>query len=156
MIRKAKAVWRGTGRAGEGHLSSDSGVLADNAPSKWWNQSLARVNDCVVRLGVFEGEFHWHKHDREDEYFHVVEGRLFIDLDPVGGADAAARDGVASVSWRMTEHLVKNGRIGCVPGVDFGAHGEGYVRFCFARDRKELTGALQSLKALLGVTVSRR
>ena len=44
--------------------------------------------------------------------------------------------------------LIKNGRIGCVPGVDFGASGEGYIRFCFARDRKELTGALASLKTL--------
>ena len=61
--------------------------------------------------------------------------------------------GVRSQSWRMTEHLVKNGRIGCVPGVDFGAHGEGYVRFCFARERRELTGALESMKQLFGVTV---
>ena len=53
----------------------------------------------------------------------------------------------------MVEYLIKNGRIGCVPGVDFGANGEGYVRFCFARDRKELTGALQSMKQLFGVTV---
>ena len=53
----------------------------------------------------------------------------------------------------MVEHLIRNGRIGCVPGVDFGARGEGYVRFCFARDRKELTGALQSMKQLFGVTV---
>lgn len=29
MIRKAKAVWRGTGRAGNGHLSTDSGVLSE-------------------------------------------------------------------------------------------------------------------------------
>ena len=53
----------------------------------------------------------------------------------------------------MTEHLIKHGRIGCVPGVDFGPSAEGYVRFCFARDRKELTGALQSMKQLFGVTV---
>jgi aspartate/methionine/tyrosine aminotransferase len=45
----------------------------------------------------------------------------------------------------MTEYLISEGRIGCVPGVDFGAHGEGYLRFCFARDRKELTGALESM-----------
>ena len=56
-----------------------------------------------------------------------------------------------SPSWRMTEHLIKHGRIGCVPGVDFGPNGEGYVRFCFARDRKELVGALQSMKQLFGV-----
>ncbi len=47
----------------------------------WWNQSLCRVNDCVVRLGVFLGECHWHKHDNEDEFFHVVSGRLTIDLE---------------------------------------------------------------------------
>jgi aspartate aminotransferase len=53
-----------------------------------------------------------------------------------------------SASWRMTEFLIAQGRIGCVPGVDFGACGEGYVRFCFARDRAELTGALESMRAL--------
>jgi aspartate aminotransferase len=53
-----------------------------------------------------------------------------------------------SLSWQMTEYLIKNARIGCVPGVDFGPNGEGYVRFCFARERKELTGALDSMKAL--------
>jgi aspartate/methionine/tyrosine aminotransferase len=53
-----------------------------------------------------------------------------------------------SRSWAMTEHLISRGRIGCVPGVDFGANGEGYLRFCFARDRRELTGALESMKAL--------
>jgi mannose-6-phosphate isomerase-like protein (cupin superfamily) len=54
-------------------------VAACNDP--WYNQSLCRVNDCVVRLGVFLGEFHWHKHDEEDEFFYVVEGRFLIDLD---------------------------------------------------------------------------
>jgi mannose-6-phosphate isomerase-like protein (cupin superfamily) len=71
----------------------DASALAKSAPSQWWNQSLARVNDGVIRLGVFKGEFHWHRHDREDEYFHVIEGRLLIDLDPVGGEAAALRDG---------------------------------------------------------------
>jgi aspartate/methionine/tyrosine aminotransferase len=52
------------------------------------------------------------------------------------------------VSWALTEHLISKGRIGCVPGVDFGARGEGHVRFCFARDRAELTGALQSMRTL--------
>jgi aspartate aminotransferase len=59
-----------------------------------------------------------------------------------------------SISWRMAGHLIRNGRIGCVPGVDFGPNGEGYVRFCFARDRQELTGALESMKHLFGETVS--
>ena len=54
-----------------------------------------------------------------------------------------------SISWAMAEYLISQGRIGCVPGVDFGATGEGYVRFCFARDRRELTGALDSMRTLL-------
>lgn len=53
-----------------------------------------------------------------------------------------------SRSWALAKELIEGGRIGCVPGADFGANGEGYVRFCFARDRRELTGALQSMKTL--------
>jgi mannose-6-phosphate isomerase-like protein (cupin superfamily) len=59
----------------------DVGRIADECREKWWNQSLSRVNDCVIRIGVFEGEFHWHKHDREDEFFYVLEGILLIDLE---------------------------------------------------------------------------
>src|SRR5271169_3884193 len=47
----------------------------------WYNQTLCRVNDSVVRLGVLQGEYHWHKHDDEDEFFYVVEGRFLIDLE---------------------------------------------------------------------------
>ena len=54
-----------------------------------------------------------------------------------------------SVSWAMAEHLIKHGRIGCVPGVDFGPSAEGYMRFAFSRDRKELEGALAAMKAVL-------
>ena len=59
----------------------DLGGLADACSEPWWNQTLCRVNDCVARLGVFQGEFHWHRHDREDELFYVVEGRLLLDLE---------------------------------------------------------------------------
>jgi aspartate aminotransferase len=61
-----------------------------------------------------------------------------------------------SLSWTMAEYLISQGRIGCVPGVDFGANGEGYVRFCFARDRKELAGALESMSALFTPTYRSR
>jgi aspartate aminotransferase len=74
----------------------------------------------------------------------------FLKINPAW--DGGSRD-TASISWRMVEYLIRNGRIGCVPGVDFGAAGEGYVRFCFARDRSELGGALTSMKELFGVTV---
>jgi mannose-6-phosphate isomerase-like protein (cupin superfamily) len=51
------------------------------AHEPWFNENLATVNDAVVRLGVIEGDFHWHKHDDEDEFFLVLEGELLIDLD---------------------------------------------------------------------------
>ena len=50
------------------------------ATQPWANRTLAEVNDAVVRLGVLEGDFHWHKHDEEDEFFFVLEGRLDIEL----------------------------------------------------------------------------
>jgi mannose-6-phosphate isomerase-like protein (cupin superfamily) len=59
----------------------DVPALVEACTEPWFNQTLCRVNDCVVRLGVFLGEFHWHKHDDEDEFFHVVSGRLLVDLE---------------------------------------------------------------------------
>jgi mannose-6-phosphate isomerase-like protein (cupin superfamily) len=58
----------------------DLAKLGDSRPEPWWNESLCTVNDCVARIGVFHGEFHWHKHDREDELFFVLSGTLYIDL----------------------------------------------------------------------------
>jgi len=56
-------------------------TLIDSCKEKWSNISLTEVNDSMVRLGIFEGEFHWHKHDKEDEFFFVVEGKLLLDLE---------------------------------------------------------------------------
>jgi aspartate aminotransferase len=72
----------------------------------------------------------------------------FLRIDPSWRANRENRP--ESLSWAMAEYLISQGRIGCVPGVDFGANGEGYIRFCFARDRRELTGALESMKGLFG------
>lgn len=55
--------------------------IAGAVTERWHNQTLCRVNECVVRLGVMQGEFHWHTHDEEDEFFYVVEGRFLIDLE---------------------------------------------------------------------------
>ena len=55
--------------------------LVEASTDPWYNQTLCQVNDCVVRLGVVQGEFHWHKHDNEDEFFYVVEGSFVIDLE---------------------------------------------------------------------------
>ncbi len=59
----------------------DVPALIAACTDRWYNQTLCRVNDSVVRLGVIQGEYHWHKHDDEDEFFYVVEGRFLIDLE---------------------------------------------------------------------------
>src|SRR6202046_5225794 len=59
----------------------DAKALADVCEFKWYNQTLCQVNESVVRLGVFEGEYHWHKHEADDEFFYVLEGKLLIDLE---------------------------------------------------------------------------
>jgi mannose-6-phosphate isomerase-like protein (cupin superfamily) len=59
----------------------DVQALVDANKEEWFNQTLCQVNDSVIRLGILHGEFHWHKHDDEDEFFYVVEGRLIVDLE---------------------------------------------------------------------------
>jgi mannose-6-phosphate isomerase-like protein (cupin superfamily) len=59
----------------------DVPVIVNNTTEKWSNRTLTQVNDSVVRLGIVEGEFHWHKHDNDDEFFFVTEGQLLIDLE---------------------------------------------------------------------------
>ena len=59
----------------------DVNKLVRNNKLKWSNQTLTQVNESVVRLGIVEGEFHWHKHDNDDEFFFVLEGQLLIDLE---------------------------------------------------------------------------
>jgi hypothetical protein len=59
----------------------DVPALIASCTDRWYNQTLCRVNDSVVRLGVLQGEYHWHKHDDQDEFFYVVEGRFLIDLE---------------------------------------------------------------------------
>ncbi len=71
----------------------------------------------------------------------------FLRIEPTWRPQGATAGD--SVSWTMAQELISRGRIGCVPGADFGANGEGYIRFCFARDRRELTGALESLSRLV-------
>jgi len=59
----------------------DVPALVAACTDRWYNQTLCRVNDSVVRLGVVQGEYHWHKHNDEDEFFYVVEGLFLIDLE---------------------------------------------------------------------------
>jgi mannose-6-phosphate isomerase-like protein (cupin superfamily) len=59
----------------------DLPAMVAECTDKWFNQTLTRVNDSVVRVGIIEGEYHWHKHDSEDEFFFVVSGKLLVDLE---------------------------------------------------------------------------
>lgn len=64
------------------HLQKiDIHEMVRNCTDKWFNQTLTRVNESVVRLGIVEGEYHWHKHDHDDEFFFVLEGQFLIDLE---------------------------------------------------------------------------
>jgi mannose-6-phosphate isomerase-like protein (cupin superfamily) len=71
----------------------DEKALADACTHKWYNQTLCEVNGSVVRLGVVQGEYHWHHHEQDDEFFYVVEGRLLIDLED-RTVELAPRQGV--------------------------------------------------------------
>lgn len=65
-----------------GYLTTiDVPQLIDTNTEDWFNQTLTQVDDAVVRLGIVQGEFHWHQHDEEDELFFVLEGELEIDVD---------------------------------------------------------------------------
>ena len=55
--------------------------LVQKCNNKWYNQTLCKVNDSVVRLGILHGEYHWHKHEEEDEFFFTLEGELIIDIE---------------------------------------------------------------------------
>ncbi|MES2680807.1 MAG: cupin domain-containing protein [Bacteroidota bacterium] len=64
------------------HLEKmDVNQMVEDCKDTWFNQTLTKVNESVVRIGIVEGEYHWHKHDVEDEFFFVLEGQLLIDLE---------------------------------------------------------------------------
>jgi mannose-6-phosphate isomerase-like protein (cupin superfamily) len=59
----------------------DVAALAQSVTDQWYNQTLCRVNGSVVRVGVMQGEYHWHKHDNDDEFFFCLEGEFLVDLE---------------------------------------------------------------------------
>jgi ethanolamine utilization protein EutQ (cupin superfamily) len=59
----------------------DVAALAGTVEDRWYNQTLCQVNGSVVRLGVMQGEYHWHKHDDDDEFFFCLEGEFLVDLE---------------------------------------------------------------------------
>jgi mannose-6-phosphate isomerase-like protein (cupin superfamily) len=59
----------------------DVPALVAACTDKWYNQTICKVNDSVVRLGVLQGEYHWHKHDHDDEFFFCLDGEFLVDLE---------------------------------------------------------------------------
>jgi aspartate aminotransferase len=129
-----------------------------------WIGALEGPQDCIE---TFRAELE----ARRDLFYQGVRdhaGGVFNGEPPAGAFYAFLRIDptwrvpqrqpgaeTTSISWAMTEYLIARGRIGCVPGVDFGSHGEGYIRFCFARERRELAGAVQSMAQLFAVSKTR-
>ena len=67
--------------------------LVEQCTDKWYNQTLCQVNGSVVRLGILQGEYHWHKHDKEDEFFFTLEGRLIVDIEGAESVELHPRQG---------------------------------------------------------------
>jgi len=121
---------------GVGALSGSQGVVADFRTELLARRELFYAGIARVAPDVFSGA--------------PPAGAFYAFLKINPAWKSPLPNPPASLSWAMTEFLIKRGRIGCVPGVDFGPVGEGHVRFCFARDRAELDGALESMAQILG------
>lgn len=63
------------------HERFDIDDLVKECSDQWFNQTLTQVNESVVRIGIVEGDYHWHKHEEDDEFFFVLSGQLLIDLE---------------------------------------------------------------------------
>jgi mannose-6-phosphate isomerase-like protein (cupin superfamily) len=68
--------------------------IVGKCTDKWFNQTLCRVNDSVVRLGILHGEYHWHRHDKEDEFFFTLEGKLIVDIEGTDSVELEAQRGI--------------------------------------------------------------
>jgi aspartate aminotransferase len=154
-----------------GYVSIKDPVVRDRA-KKVLYYTASNIASVVQYggIGALEGsqqcieDFRTELRARRDLFYRglgEIEGGVFSGKPPAGAFYAFVKIDPAwrpqkpneSQSWAMAEHLIKGGRIGCVPGVDFGTSGEGHLRLCFARDRAELIGALSSMKQLFGVAV---
>lgn len=86
----------------------DIHAIDDARNYKWFNQTLCKVNDSVVRMAMIEGEYHWHKHDKDDEFFYTVEGELLIDVNEQGAERTVAlKPGHAFVVPRGIVHRTR-------------------------------------------------
>jgi mannose-6-phosphate isomerase-like protein (cupin superfamily) len=87
----------------------DEKTLSDSVAHQWFNQTLCQVNDSVVRVGVIQGEYHWHKHDNDDEFFYVVEGNFLIDYCVEPGEKALDQNGNPVVGYQTIDLKPRQG-----------------------------------------------
>ena len=86
---------------------------------KWFNQTLCKVNDSVVRMAAIEGEYHWHKHDEDDEFFYVVDGELLIDIEGgLEGRTVALKPGQGFVVPKKVAHRTRAPQRTTIPMVE--------------------------------------
>jgi mannose-6-phosphate isomerase-like protein (cupin superfamily) len=97
------------------------------AHDPWFNQTLTTVNDAVVRLGIIEGEFHWHKHDGQDEFFLVLDGELLIDLEDRDTVDLGHHQAFTVPKGRPAPHTCAT------------AHGDSHGRSRWGHANRRLT-----------------
>lgn len=88
----------------------DIPALVEKCTDEWFNQTLCKVNNSVVRVGILHGEYHWHKHHRDDECFFTLEGKLIVD---VKGRESKVRESKGQVSkdWESIELLPQQGYV---------------------------------------------
>jgi mannose-6-phosphate isomerase-like protein (cupin superfamily) len=86
--------------------------LIDAVDEPWYNQTLLQVGDVLVRLGVMQGEFHWHKHDEQDEFFFVLDGLIRIELDGRDPVELGPRQGFSVPARRTGTERRADGREG--------------------------------------------
>jgi aspartate aminotransferase len=123
--------------AGIGALEGPQHYVAEFRDELKARRDLFYAGLADAAPGVFSGE-------PPDGAFYA-----FVRINPEWARDAGITG--PSLSWAMAEHLIKTGRVGCVPGVDFGPAAEGYLRMCFGRSRPELAAALDSMRQALSI-----
>jgi aspartate/methionine/tyrosine aminotransferase len=124
---------------GIGALEGSQDCITDFRTELRARRDLFYAGLAEAAPGIFSGE-------PPDGAFYA-----FVRVNPDWAREAGLTN--PSLSWGVAEHLIAHGRIGCVPGVDFGPASEGYIRFCFARERKELNGALASMREVFAAQV---
>ncbi len=81
--------------------------VVDNCKDNWFNQTLTELNDSLVRIGIIQGEYHWHKHENEDEFFFVLEGTLILEIEGHGSVTLNPHQGITITKGLVHRPIAK-------------------------------------------------